>query len=716
MKRLFLTASLVLMFTVMFAVPAKRGLWKTVTTVDGKRVRVELRGDEFCHYWQAVDGRCFTENMQTGLFEVVNADAMSKAGAKKRASANETRIRRSSAMRITIGGDHAPYSGKKKGLIILVSFADKPFQAENTRELYHQIANTEGFTNSMGFVGSVHDYFRDQSYGQFDLTFDVLGPVSMPEGYAHYGANVNGSDNTVVIGEMVKDACRAVADRVNFSDYDWDGDGEVDQVFILYAGRGEASGGDANTIWPHEFNLYSATGSTITLDGVTINTYACGCELGSKDNIDGIGTICHEFSHCLGLPDMYDTNTSKSNTNKAFGLGKWGLMSSGSYNNNSFTPAGYTSYEKLYAGWLTPTILEKDQEITGMKGINDNREAYIIYNDGNKDEYYLLENHDGSGWDAGLPGTGLLVLHVDFDPMIWKYNIVNSPSQQGGQNAHQRCTLIPADNSLGGDGDAGDAWPYRYVTDLTNTTSPAAKLYNANSNGSYFMNKPIRDIKKNSDGTISFRFENENNTTNDYTLPQSYLFYESFDQCKGNGGNDGRFNANTSGAPVYDNIGWSSTSSLQADRCARYGSTMMDGQATTPEININGEYSLWFKAAPYAGDGTNLTVEVAQGTATLGKKDFVMSVNNWSAFNTTISANGPVRLRFKTNDGRFYLDKVCVTSENVSSGIINVNHNTEIQSGFTNNHVYSIDGRRLGKNIDNLQHGIYIVDGKKVMK
>lgn len=704
-----------LMCAIGYAVPAKRGIWKTVTTADGSTVKVELRGDEFCHYWRAADGRCYVENAGTGLFETANVSALLKAGEPRRAAAEEARQRRAPMSRVQLGGDHAPYTGEKKGLIILVSFADRPFEAAHTQALYDRIVNEENFTEpSMGFVGSVHDYFHDQSYGQFNLTFDVVGPVAMPEGYAYYGKNVNGGDDTRVIGQMVKDACLAVADEVDFKDYDWDGDGEVDQVFILYAGRGEASGGGANTIWPHEYNLKYATGSVLNVDGMVVDTYACGCELGSSGGIDGIGTICHEFSHCLGLPDMYDTRNDDVLT-ADYGLGSWGLMSAGNYNGNSFIPAGYTSYEKIYAGWVTPTELKSDCEVTGMKGINDNKEAYIIYNDGNKDEYYLLENHDGSGWDRGLPGTGLLILHVDFDPYIWAYNIVNSPIAQSGltSNPHPHCTIIPADNRR--DDNPGDLWPYRSYTSLTNTTTPAAELYNVNSNGSYFMNKPITNIAKSSDGTISFTFANENVSAGDYELPESYIFYESFDQCAGDGGNDGNFNVNTSGPVVYDNDGWSSTSSMQADRCARYGSSMMTGQATTPEITISGTCELWFKAAPYANDGTTLTVEVAQGDATLGKSSFTMSVGKWAAFNTTVEGDGPVKLRFMTSKGRFYLDKVCVSAEGTGTGIADTVADSAVGQP-ADNRIFSIDGRYVGTDEAKLPKGLYIRGGKKFLK
>lgn len=713
MKKLFLSTAMTLLCAMAFAVPAKRGIWKTVTTADGSTVKVELRGDEFCHYWRAADGRAFVENAKTGLFEAASVKTLLNESAPRRAAASEARAARAPMARVQLGGDHAPYVGSKKGLIILVSFSDVSFQAAHTQALYNRIANEVGFSEpSMGFVGSVHDYFSDQSYGQFDLTFDVVGPVAMPENQAYYGGNtVGGQDNTRVIGQMVKDACSAIADQVNFADYDWDGDGEVDQVFILYAGRGEASGGGANTIWPHEFNLTSATGSPLTIGGVTIDTYACGCELGSSNSIDGIGTICHEFSHCLGLPDMYDTQNDNSAT-ADFGLGTWGLMSAGNYNGNSFIPAGYTSYEKMYAGWITPTVLESDRTVSGMRGINDSQEAYIIYNDGNKNEYYLLENHDGSGWDRGLPGSGLLILHVDFDRYIWAYNIVNSPIAQGGSNPHPHCTIIPADGSR--DGNAGDLWPSTFNSSLTNTSSPAAELYNLNSNNTYFMNKPVTNITKSGDGTVSFTFRNDNVSDDDYILPETYIFYESFDKCNGTGGNDGNFKPSTSGSVVYDNEGWSSISSRAADGCALYGSNTIAGQATTPEIDATGKCTLLFRAAPYTGAGTTLTVEVAEGNATLDRSTFTMSPGNWLAFSTTLTANGPMKLRFKTNSGRFFLDKVCLTGESGSTGIADIV--VDGAGGNADSRIYSIDGRYVGTDATQLPKGLYIRDGKKFVK
>ena len=129
--------------------------------------------------------------------------------------------------------------------------------------------------------------------------------------------------------------------------------------------------------------------------------------------IEGIGTICHEFTHCLGLPDIYDTAYGGG-----YGMGYWDLMNSGSYNSNGYIPAGFTSYEKMYCGWSQPIELKNDTVITGMKPLSEGGESYIIYNDANRNEYYLLENRQKTGWDAGIPGNGLLVIHVDYDPTL----------------------------------------------------------------------------------------------------------------------------------------------------------------------------------------------------------------------------------------------------------------------------------------------------------
>ena len=523
MKRLFVTLPLALACMAVLAVPAKRGQWKTVTLADGTEVRVELRGDEFCHFWQAEDGRQFVESAKAGVYEPADIEAMTARAAARRQAVAEGRARRAARARKApsqAGRAASAYEGEKKGLIVLVEFADLKFADDHTPELYNRIANEENFTD-LGFTGSVRDYFKHQSYGTFDLTFDVVGPVEMPNGYAYYGANTwydgrKMGDHPAKMYELVTEAC-TMADEQNpdldFTQYDWDGDGQIDQVYILYAGHGEASYSiDPNTIWPHEWDLYSAayyggvTFSPKYFDDKLLYTYACGGELGSYGSLDGIGTLCHEFSHCLGLPDMYDTNNGNG-----YGMNEWSLMDQGSYNDNGMTPPEYTAYERMSIGWLAPIDLDKtEMTISAMPALGSNNgegEAYIIYNDGNLNEYYLLENRQTSGkWDAYVPNSGMLITHVDYNATIWRDNTVNSPSGQG-YNGHERCTPIQADEGKEMNNERGDVWPYGMNPgSLTNTSTPAAKVYNRNTDGSYYMNKSVIDITRNGDGTMSFTF------------------------------------------------------------------------------------------------------------------------------------------------------------------------------------------------------------------
>ena len=192
---------------------------------------------------------------------------------------------------------------------------------------------------------------------------------------AYYGENnSNGDDKRAAT--MVAEACRLADKDVDFARYDWDGDNEVDQVYVIYAGYSEASGAPPSTVWPHEWDLESATSirdgdGAFELDGTVINTYACSNELqGTRGSrISGIGTACHEFSHCLGLPDMYDT------TGKAFGMDCWDLLDYGCYNNDEYTPAPFTSYERMFCGWLEPSVLTEPVRVVGMPALTSSPSA-----------------------------------------------------------------------------------------------------------------------------------------------------------------------------------------------------------------------------------------------------------------------------------------------------------------------------------------------------
>ena len=507
MKRILTFASL-LMFTVcVFAVQAYRRPFQAVLD-NGNPVIVRQIGDEFFHCYVDEEGNEL-ERLADGSFTRVRAPWLAAArraeGEQRRQLAYGQRMRRAEKARKA-----GAFVGAKRGLVILVSFADEQIQEKHTREVFDAMFNKEGY-NDNGHVGSVRDYFKAQSYDQFEINFDVVGPYTLKDSMAYYGENnLRGDDKRV--GEMIAEAVKLADKDVNFEFYDWDDDDEVDQVFVIYAGYGEASGASSKTIWPVEWWLSSSDyGKTIRLDNVTIDQFACSCELGGTKGtqLAGIGTACHEFSHCLGLPDFYATNNANS-----FGLDTWSVMDYGCYNGTidaeGYTqaniPCGYTSYERMSCGWLNPEELADGRTIKNMKALTDEPQAYIIYNDAHRDEYYLLENRQQTSWDKGIGGHGMLVVHVDYLASAWEDNVVNN------DKSHQRCTIIPADNSFKTGSYvtakelAGDPYPgTSRNTSLTDFTKPAATLYNEAPDGRLLMGKPIEEIKE-SGGLISFLF------------------------------------------------------------------------------------------------------------------------------------------------------------------------------------------------------------------
>ena len=333
-----------------------------------------------------------------------------------------------------------------RGLLILVNFSDVQFVENNTQQAFDSLANGDDYTYN-GATGSCKQYFTDQSNGKYIPQFDVVGPIQLPHPMAFYGENAaDGNDRYVV--DFVIDACKGADSLgVDFSEYDNDNNGMVDFVYIIYAGYAESEGAGAATIWPHNWDLisalyfgytyqkeYFATSATNyklpEMDGVKLNNYACSNELKKSNNArTGIGTICHEFSHVLGLPDYYLTTTNpvvdQRNT-----PGAWSLMGYGNYLNNGNTPPNYSVYDKYYLGWLEPEALSKSQSLEIPA---DGETTYMISRDERHveagpyrtDTVYYLENRQQEGWDTYLPGHGLLVWRVIYDESDWYNNCPN---------------------------------------------------------------------------------------------------------------------------------------------------------------------------------------------------------------------------------------------------------------------------------------------------
>lgn len=517
MKKLYLMLSMLFAFgAAANAVPAKK-LQKVITLTNGTQVSVELRGDEYLSWWEGTDGTAYRATADENVFEAFDLEAQKPAAAARRARAEQGRVARLARVKNSLkgaddkmrglGGDHITYKGVKKGLVVLVDFKNKKFADGHDLEYYKNVINGKDFSDEEeGYVGSVRDYFLAQSNGQFELDFDVVGPVTMSKNYGYYG-NDGAYQKDEKVYEMIKEACDGIQDQVNLKDYDWDGDGEADQVFFLYAGLGQASGGSASTVWPHESELRYWPCGVLSYPTGKINTYACANELqpetqGSSRYISaGIGTICHEFSHCLGFADMYDTTGGGG-----YGMSVFDVMDQGSYNGNGFVPCNYTAFERIYAGWVEPIELIDPATVKDMKSVSDYGRPFIMYNYKNTNEYFLLENRQNTGWDEGLYGSnGLLIVHVNYVPSRWANNSVNSSAEK-----IQCCTVVNADGSRDNTQYSlqGDLYPYEVkgVTmndEFTDESEPAAKLYTKNSDNSYALGIPITNIKR-SKGSISF--------------------------------------------------------------------------------------------------------------------------------------------------------------------------------------------------------------------
>ena len=458
MKKLITSLVALLIATATFAVPARPG-WQTKTQPDGTTIEVRQTGDEFYHYWEDINGNIV--NIDANHFwRVVEAKPSAETIAARRQASSMLRSRPNRAI-----GDmnFAP-----RGLVILVNFKDSKFNNTNTASAMNDLMNSSNYTYN-GATGSVRQYFSDQSDGQYTPEFDVIGPVTLPDYMSHYGGN-DYEGNDKLPGDMVVEAC-SIANAnygVDFTLYDNDNDGHVDFVYLIYAGKGEADGGAANTIWPHNWDLESAAyyencsypKSSWIFDGKTINNYACSAELdGVSGKRAGIGTITHEFSHVIGLPDLYDT-TYGQNYEKYRTPDTWHVMDGGAYNNGGKTPPNYSIYDKYFLGWKTPinpgaTAQNLSLNAAGTAGY----EGYQIATSNSlvsatsTSTVYYIENRQQSGWDAYAPGHGLLIWKVTYNNSAWADN---GPNDQDGT---LRYTIVSATGQTDGVGTGADPFP-----------------------------------------------------------------------------------------------------------------------------------------------------------------------------------------------------------------------------------------------------------------
>ena len=587
MKRTILSLALALLSaTSMFAAKAQPGICQ-VQLADGSIVSASRFGDENFCYYITTDGtplklndsgkyeKTTIEELQAQYFAAQQARQI-KANLVNQAYQEFQANQASRASSINPRNRYFPHTGSPKALVILVEFPDLKFKSSNPVATFNHYLNAEmgeaapeadaavySQKSKHTNYGSVREYFKFCSEGKFTPQFDVVGPVTMSESYAYYGKNRNSSDIDQGNDQMLGEACAKIDSKVDFSKYDSDGDGVVDLVYIIYAGYSESiSGNEANCLWPKSgtttffrYDEYGKKQGILKCDGKSFSRYGINNELNGKPadtknglyQINGIGLFCHEFSHTLGLPDHYPTQ-SPANTSDNQSPEYWDLMDAGEYTYDGYRPTPYTPWEKMLMGWVNPITLSPAEaaQIT-LEPYDVASKAYKIDADVNDEnfsinpnsdyssgdvselvkdnlkkraqgEFLLLQNIRNEGWYKYLTGYGMLVWRIDYADKS-TVSLGDFPNNDKGIS---RVMVVPADGLVINQANCGDNNTYKHTWDeytlsLQNDPFPA---YNAGEDGkdinsltevkfnwSTLTTRPLYNIKKDeATGMVTFDY------------------------------------------------------------------------------------------------------------------------------------------------------------------------------------------------------------------
>ena len=651
MKRtILIAATLMLTLTTSLAVPAWRQAIKTQQP-DGTWLTFYLTGDEHSHQCLTTDGYRLLQDAQGSYryarlnddgtlttegmplaHNIMERTAMEHTVVALLPLAHDIKSQQKDVRKAPKQSNYQiegfPTKGTIKCLVILAEFSNVPFTFN--QDFHQRMMNEQGFSDDNG-TGSASEYFTDQSMQTFFPQFDVVGPVPLRFGYAYYGQDNYFTQQDEDTGLMIVEACQTAHDQfgVDFSQYDNDGNGEVDMVYVIFSGYGQNSGAGSDAVWPKKYTL-SANYHELQLDNKKIDMYACSAELfgnseWSKENgthSAGIGTVCHEFGHVLGFTDHYNTQGTD------YRLGSYDEMDYGPYNNNGRTPPAYNAFERMSLGWLRPDTLRNDpQNDVMLEHIATSNKA-IILTTSNKDEFYLLENRQQEGWDKYIPSSGLMITHLDFDYFSWAMNVANT------DNNHKRFYLVCADNEpvydylTGLDSERGDLYPSQTTGNnrFTDTSLPAAKPYTGET-----LDKWVTNIQ-NIDGIVTFDYQNNHLESpknvqvshvgeTEFTLQwdaveradryEANLYRLMYESERPVALAEGfwKMEAGTVSQPDGLNIsetldnytmqaGWTGENVYQAGGICKIGSAGVSGRLTTPQLNLStadGNFGVYVK-------------------------------------------------------------------------------------------------------------------------
>ena len=422
-----------------------------VTQSNGQQITVYLHGDVDFSWYTDEQGNILLRNGNDFTPITVSkeeffrkAEGISKVNQRRREP-----IANSAAL--------FPHTGSPKALVILAQFSDVKFTLPNPKKSFDQYLNKLGVKTHENYgngeqrnYGSVKQYFIDQSGGAFSPQFDIYGPVTVPQTMAYYGKDASENSRDTNVRQLIADACAAIEDSIDFADYDADGNDTIDLVYVIYAGYGQSTGGANETIWPKRFNA----GLSTTYDGMKVDLCGVSNELLTNTQINGIGLFCHEFSHCLGLPDFYATKGNAIGMSNQ-GIEDWSVMDNGLYNGYGYVPVSYTAWEREAFGWSDPIEELTDSGQVKLTDISNGGKAFKIVNPNDSKEYFVVQAFLDKGWNQRMayysdsvttynPETrGLLVYHVNYN-----YSFSISSNTVNNTVGKPRMVVVPADGNL----------------------------------------------------------------------------------------------------------------------------------------------------------------------------------------------------------------------------------------------------------------------------
>ena len=707
MKKIFTFIVLAILAISLFAVPANR-IPFVVKQSDGTTLTLVLGGDEVMKFHTTLDGKyvikseegdyCYATFSQDGEFVstgVVAHNSDNRSGEEEellaaidyetiKENVSKTHAARTAVFRGTTAtraaATRAITTGEVLIPVLLVEFSDTKFSFK--KENIDSLLNAENYKyqfdlGNIESYGSARDYFIAQSDSLFMPKFVVTDIITLSHPMAYYGENKNnqGGQDKNPQG-MIRDGISIADETMDFSQFDNDGDGEVEFIYCIYAGYSEAyTGVSGEAIWPHQWKISSDKKAKPKLDGVYCDVYACSSELYLKPEYEdeygkylaGIGTICHEFSHCLGLHDVYDV----SGESGVWGMDEWDLMDRGNHVAWGYIPVGYNSYQKDVCGWKKLEVLDQKGHYS-MLPQSQGGKGYKIVNDANNNEYFILENRKREGWDQTIPCEGgMMIIHVDYNADAWSKNEINVTAN------HPRFQIVPADNELLTyinadtfyESMAKDLWPgTTRNTEFTNTSIPAAKVYKGD-----FLNKPVTNIKY-ENYVASFDFLGgviatpeimpatdiqPNSFVANWNVAENALeyvveLYRLTDAVNGNGDTkelleENFINCNKSATLIQDYLdeymstaGWSGNTVYSENGMLRIGAYNTAGYLTTPLLEISGDVVLRFDVKRNNNDASvKLTAEVYDAA------DNVIATKE-------VTAEGTAEVRCEI-DGYFYV-------------------------------------------------------------